>query len=74
MSRRKKLWLTIAVVAVVGLAAAFLKGIYVPDPQVASVEGKPAPDFTVSDQDGNPFQLSSLRGSRVVLIFYRGYY
>ena len=29
-----------------------------------------APDFTLSDKDGNPVTLSSLRGRKVVLYFY----
>jgi peroxiredoxin Q/BCP len=32
--------------------------------------GDLAPDFTLSDQDGNPVTLSSLRGRTVVLYFY----
>ena len=32
--------------------------------------GETAPDFEAPDQDGNPFRLSSLRGSPVVLYFY----
>lgn len=33
--------------------------------------GQEAPDFTVPDQDGNPFTLSSLRGeAAVALVFY----
>jgi len=32
--------------------------------------GGPAPDFTLSDQDGDPVSLSSLRGRWVVLYFY----
>jgi len=32
--------------------------------------GDRAPDFVAPDQDGKPFQLSSLRGSSVVLYFY----
>jgi cytochrome oxidase Cu insertion factor (SCO1/SenC/PrrC family) len=43
-------------------------------PQVASAEGKPAPDFTLPDAVGKPFQLSKLRGQRVVVIFYRAYW
>ena len=43
-------------------------------PQVESAQGKPAPDFTLPDQDGKPFQLSKLRGQRVVVIFYRAYW
>lgn len=71
---RKRIWLTVALVLVAGLAALFLRAIHIPKPQVSSVEGKPAPDFTIKDQDGNPFQLSGLRGQRVLLIFYRGYF
>jgi thioredoxin-dependent peroxiredoxin len=33
-------------------------------------EGDLAPDFTLSDQDGNRVTLSSLRGAPVVLYFY----
>jgi thioredoxin-dependent peroxiredoxin len=32
--------------------------------------GAPAPDFTLSDQDGQPVTLSALRGRNVVLYFY----
>ena len=32
--------------------------------------GTPAPDFTVSDHEGNPFTLSEQRGHEVVLWFY----
>jgi peroxiredoxin Q/BCP len=32
--------------------------------------GTLAPDFTAPDQHGNPFTLSSLRGSKVALYFY----
>ncbi len=32
--------------------------------------GAPATDFTLPDQDGNPVQLASLRGQRVVIYFY----
>ena len=32
--------------------------------------GGPAPDFTLSDQDGEPVTLSSLRGRWVALYFY----
>lgn len=33
-------------------------------------EGQAAPDFELPDQDGNPVQLSGLRGRKVVLYFY----
>lgn len=45
-----------------------------PKPQIPSAEGKQAPDFSLPDQDGRNLRLSSLRGYRVVLIFYRGYW
>lgn len=45
-----------------------------PRPQIASAEGKLAPDFTLKDQQGKSFHLSSLRGKNVLLIFYRGYW
>jgi thioredoxin-dependent peroxiredoxin len=32
--------------------------------------GQPAPDFELSDQDGNAVRLSDLRGKKVVLYFY----
>jgi len=32
--------------------------------------GSKAPDIKSKDQDGNPFELKSLRGSKVVLYFY----
>ncbi|CAI8166551.1 MAG: Putative peroxiredoxin bcp [Prochlorococcus marinus str. MIT 9215] len=32
--------------------------------------GDPAPDFTLPNQAGEPIQLSSLRGQRVVIYFY----
>jgi cytochrome oxidase Cu insertion factor (SCO1/SenC/PrrC family) len=37
--------------------------------------GEAAPDFTLSNQDGQPVTLSSYRDSKpVVLVFYRGYW
>jgi peroxiredoxin len=32
--------------------------------------GEPAPEFTLSDQDGNSVSLSGFRGRTVVLVFY----
>ena len=34
------------------------------------MKGRPAPDFELPDQHGNPVRLSDLRGRRVVLYFY----
>jgi cytochrome oxidase Cu insertion factor (SCO1/SenC/PrrC family) len=59
-------------ILILGLLAIVL--MRVPKPQLAFVDGQPAPDFTVQDQNGQPFHLASLRGSRVVLVFYRGYW
>lgn len=32
--------------------------------------GSPAPDFALSDADGNQVRLADLRGKKVVLFFY----
>ena len=42
---------------------------------MASVEvNKPAPDFTLNDFKGNPFQLSLFKGSKnVLLVMNRGF-
>jgi cytochrome oxidase Cu insertion factor (SCO1/SenC/PrrC family) len=45
-----------------------------PSPQIASAVGKPARNFTLQDQHGRTIRLASLRGRRVLLIFYRGYW
>jgi len=45
-----------------------------PQPQTASAAGKPAPDFSLKDQNGNAFTLSQQRGGWVLLYFYRGYW
>lgn len=37
---------------------------------MAATENAPAPDFTLSDQDGAELTLSSLRGQWVVVYFY----
>ena len=65
--------ISVIVLAVV-LLLLFLRAIRVPPPQIASAQGKSAPNFTLKDQDGHDFTLSSLRGSPVLLIFYRGYW
>ncbi len=43
-------------------------------PQIASNAGKPAPEFELKDQDGKLVKLSSLRGSKVLLVFYRAHW
>jgi peroxiredoxin Q/BCP len=37
---------------------------------MALTPGDPAPDFTLSDQEGNPVTLSDFKGRSVVLYFY----
>ena len=39
-----------------------------------ATDGQPAPDFLLYDQDGKPFRLSSERGEKVLVVFYKGYY
>lgn len=40
--------------------------------QTKATIGEPAPDFTLNDGDGKPWQLSKQRGKVVVLLFYPG--
>jgi peroxiredoxin len=45
-----------------------------PRPQIPSAPGKPAPNFILKDEHGKTVSLASMRGKRVLLIFYRGYW
>ncbi len=45
-----------------------------PEPTGVSLEMNTAPDFTLMDQHGQPVSLADLRGSKVVLTFYRGFW
>jgi cytochrome oxidase Cu insertion factor (SCO1/SenC/PrrC family) len=72
MSRRRKILLT--ALSLLLAAALIAWTMILPKPQSSFTSLEPAPDFTLNDQDGKPFPLSSLRGSRVVLVFYRGYW
>jgi cytochrome oxidase Cu insertion factor (SCO1/SenC/PrrC family) len=56
------------------LLANMLSAQVLPKPQIISAPGKSAPDFALKDQEGRPFHLASLRGKRVLLVFYRGYW
>jgi len=60
-----------AILLLPGIAAAQQ---ILPRPQIASAEGKLAPDFTLKDQSSKPLHLASMHGKRVLLIFYRGYW
>ena len=54
-----------ALIVVIGAYRAFAKSA-----ELAVQEGKPAPDFTLPDQEGNPVTLSEQLGKWVVLYFY----
>ncbi len=64
--------LVAAGVVVLAFGVLFWLAMRVPKPEIASATGKLAPDFTLKDQDGHDFTLSSLRGAPVLLLFYRG--
>lgn len=72
--RRPRLLLAFVTLVLLAATASGQRNYPLGKPQVVSAEGKPAPDFTLPDQDGKPFQLSSLRGQRVLLIFYRAHW
>ena len=42
--------------------------------QATNYSGIYAPDFSLPDQNNNQFQLASLKGKKVVLMFFRGYW
>lgn len=76
----KKLVLTLVVIAglMLGLAALVNKPnknqehmTNSPD-SLNSMVGKPAPDFSLQDQNGKLFKLSDMRGKKVVLFFNEG--
>jgi len=56
------------------LAVVLFAQMNLPKPQSNFTQGHAAPDFTLKDQDGKDFHLADLRGSKALLIFYRGYW
>ncbi len=62
----------------VGLAVLFGLMLFhfseLPVAAAAPQVGQTAPDFTLADQSGAPFQLAALRGKNVLLVFYRGHW
>ncbi len=64
----------LAILVWLATIAVFAQGKQYPKPQVESSAGKPAPDFTLTDQSGKPFKLSQQQGKWVLLYFYRGYW
>ncbi len=43
-------------------------------PQIAAAAGQAAPDFALPDEHGKTVKLSAMRGQKVLLIFFRGYW
>jgi cytochrome oxidase Cu insertion factor (SCO1/SenC/PrrC family) len=76
---RRKLLIAAAVLIALLIAVGvgglyFVKRMPLPKAQIASAVGKPAPDFTLTDQSGKIFELAQHRGHPVVLFFYRGHW
>ncbi len=69
----KKLLFSLLVVSLC-VVAAFALDYPLGKPQITSNVGKPAPDFVLKDQDGKDFRLSEQKGSKVLIVFYRGYW
>ena len=70
----KWVWMAVAVLLLLlGVFVGVELFVY-PKAQVASSTHNPAPDFTLPDAQGKAFKLSSQRGHKVVLYFYRGYW
>jgi cytochrome oxidase Cu insertion factor (SCO1/SenC/PrrC family) len=70
----KKILIGVGIV-VMAFAAFVLAELYrYPKAQVATATQQAAPEFTLQDGQGQPFSLASLRGHKVVLYFYRGYW
>ena len=70
---RLRILIVVLVLALLG-AGLLLYKMRLPKAQTASAAGQLAPDFTLTDQSGQPFHLADQRGHRVLLIFYRGYW
>lgn len=71
---KKKIFIGVGVLVLI-LVAAVLAALYVyPKARIANATHQPAPDFTLTDGNGGNFTLSSQRGHKVVLYFYRGYW
>jgi len=72
-TRRLRILVVVLVLALLGAGFILFK-MRLPKPQVASAAGRLAPDFTLTDQSGQPFHLADQHGHPVLLIFYRGYW
>ena len=75
--RNWKSWLGLG--AATFLSALFFGFVFVFSSQIPGADGAPAvgslaPPLELPDQSGRVISLEDLRGQRVVLIFYRGYW
>jgi len=66
--------LAIAMLLFGSLAVTGQQDFPLPPPQVASATGRPVPDFRLKDEHAQYVTLSSFRGSKVLLMFFRGYW
>lgn len=55
-------------------AYVFWLSYQIPPPTATALTIAAAPDFTLEDQDGRPVRLADFRGTKVVLVFYRGFW
>lgn len=74
-----KFYTVIAAIAIIAIAAIMLRpnsstptAVTTPQQQLNQLVGKPAPDFTLTDQSNHAFSLSKQRGHNVVLFFSEG--
>ena len=70
---------SIGFLASAGLATLFVSYVFFLSYQLPADDGTAqvgsiAPDFTLLDPEGEELQLSSLRGKKVVVSFYRGFW
>ena len=73
MTKTKRL-LSLFLFCAVAISAALALDYPLAKPQIASNAGKPAPDFVLKDQDGKDFRLADQKGSKVLIVFYRGHW
>ena len=72
--RLRAVGLAIANGALAGAFAWLLYGMSAVPPASGPAVGVPAPDFTMTDQDGRTVRLADFRGAPLLLVFYRGHW
>ena len=70
----KKRLLSLLIFSTLAISAVAAGDYPLGKPQIESNTGQPAPDFVLKDQDGKDFRLSDQRGSKVLIVFYRGHW